>query len=323
METNSNRKVLLYKSVSNTGSGNEDWRHNLYNILNNRQSEEGQLFDKSSLDHLNVDSRVDLLMANKPPQFKTKNSYGKPVEEFVKKLSDTKLGQVVEAVADVASAGVSVWSQLQDDYTGTSTSDTWAPWVSNIKAWNPKNTEGISFDYTFDFAMGQYGLWNAKEEVFLPTMNLIAPTLHQYISAGMIDGPLPNALNLIGNIIANTTKDIDTNHGVDFKKYGFDWNGKGNFLEKIMNNVSAGGKVLEALIMNAYNGFVYEVKFGNVLWFHRMMITDSKVEFSNEVDQYGFPVSGSVTLSFEGMIPMSLTSSTIDNMAARFGGGSL
>ncbi len=325
METNKNRIVSIYRSVSNTGSGNEDWRHNLSRLLNggSRSSEQGQMFSSEQLSNLNVDNRVDLLMANKPPQFATNNDYSTPVKTFVDKVS----GGAVGDIANVISAGVQIFNSIRGVVTGeennkpqTTTMDTWLPWVRNVKAWGG-NVSGVAFDYTFDFAMGQYGLWNAKEEVFLPIVNLMAPTLPQHLNAAMMAGPIPTAINLISNIITNTTEDFKSKKS-NMKDF-FGWSSEKGLMENLGSNLEGSGKLLESLVMNAYKGYVYEVKFGNVVHFHKVLFKNSKVEFSNEVDQYGFPVSGSVTLSFEGMIPMSLTSSTIDNMAARFGGGSL
>lgn len=325
METNKNRIVSIYRSVSNTGTGSEDWRHNLSRLLNgdNRSSEQGQMFSSEQLSNLDVDGRVDLLMANKPPQFAISNDYSIPVKTFVDKVS----GGAVGDIANVISAGVKTWDKVMgilkeeesNEDPATST-DTWLPWVRNVKAWGG-NVSGVAFDYTFDFAMGQYGLWNAKAEVFLPIVNLMAPTLPQHLNAAMMAGPIPTAINLISNIITNTTSDFKSEKSAMSDYFG--WDSKKGLMENLGSNLEGSGKLLESLVMNAYRGYVYEVKFGNVVHFHKVLFKNSKVEFSNEVDQYGFPISGSVTLSFEGMIPMSLTSSTTDNMAARFGGGSL
>lgn len=325
MKTNKNRKVSIYRSVSNTASGNEDWRHNLSRLLggDNRSSEQGQMFSSEQLSNLDVDGRIDLLMTNKPPQFNINNDYSTPVKTFVDKVSGGAVGDIV----NVINAGVKTFDSIRGVVTGeennepqTTTMDTWLPWVRNVKAWGG-NVSGVAFDYTFDFAMGQYGLWNAKEEVFLPIVNLMAPTLPQHLSAAMMAGPIPTAINLISNIITNTTGDFASNT-TNMSDY-FEWDSNESFFGNLGSNLKGSGKLLEYLVMNAYKGYVYEVKFGNVVQFHKVLFKNSKIDFNNEVDQYGFPISGSVTLSFEGMIPMSLTSSTADNMAARFGGGSL
>ena len=51
-----------------------------------------------------------------------------------------------------------------------------------------------------------------------------------------------------------------------------------------------------------------------------MLITNCKnFTLSHEVDQYGYPISGSITLQFEGIKPIALRAHRTEALAVRFG----
>jgi len=310
---NTNRIVKLYKSTGNNDSDEHSWRCNLSRILQSHRSDsQGFMFSANVLSDLNVNENVELLMENNPPVFKIKNEAKQPVDEFVNNLNKktSGIGKVAKTVGTVATAaynGISVIANAGSD----STSSTWMPWMRGVDAWSG-TSGGMNFEYTFNFSMGQYGLWNAKEEVVKPIINLIAPTIPQHLDAYSMSGPFPNALNLVANMIANADDVSLNNYFSDDTEDGF--------LKKIQNGFEGFGKLLEDLVLGSYKNFVYEVNFGNMTQFHKVMIENSSFSFGKEVDQDGYPTSGSVTLHFVAMIPLALTSSTTENMSARYGG---
>jgi len=208
------------------------------------------------------------------------------------------------------------------------------PWAQNTLAWN--GTQNFRVKMNFNFAMGQYGLWNAKDEVFLPILNLIAPTLPRYLNGAIMKGPYPDAIGLLKNLLENVLglvgdsingtveknalyKDVKT----ELDKFKGEWDKSSGF-GKVTTLISQGtellGAIVETLVLSSFEAFTYTVKWGNIITIQKAIIKDSSWSFSKEVDQYGFPIAGNVELEIESSIPLSMTSSSTRNMSVRFGG---
>ena len=322
-----------------------DWRHSLQRITNTQNGYEHSILDNVLKDSV-VDNRIHLLMTSPPKTMKTVNRIKEPVQELLKgggKGSDT-MGKIT-TFANMAYDTLNALSTNGDGKT----SSTWQPWMTGVKAWDGSKG-GFSFDYEFSFAMGQYGLWNAKEEVVKPILNLIAPALPRSMDNFSMNGPFPTAIQLLSQMVKGAWNNIKDkawnkiqgvlNNGINFKdasgaidnelKGWFEGESLGG-LDKVSGALtSIGGGIndvledlsnaLNTIIQDSYRNYTYDVKFGNFVTFNNMIITNGETSFSNEVDQYGYPIAGTVKLTFEGLVPLAMNYSSTDLVAIKYGG---
>ena len=307
-----------------------DWRHSLQRITDTQKGYEHSILDNVLKDSV-VDNRIHLLMTSPPKTMKTVNRIKEPVQELLKgggKGSDT-MGKIT-TFANMAYDTLNALSTNGDGKT----SSTWQPWMTGVKAWDGSKG-GFSFDYEFSFAMGQYGLWNAKEEVVLPILNLIAPALPRSMSNFSMDGPFPTAIQLLSLLVQNFLSNTYSKEGnSNFLGY-FE-----NTVDRLKTNIKEDGifkgvattavteindvledlsNILNDVIQESYKGYTYDVKFGNFVTFNNMIITNGETSFSNEVDQFGYPIAGSVKLTFEGLVPLALNYSDSSLVAIKYG----
>ena len=321
-----NKDRILTIEYSDNGSSsatNKSWKNNLSRIIescyNTHHDKTKDLY--IMFPHLDdgieaikkewdVNENIQLLLTDN----KGLNSASSP-ENPLKSLSNvgnkkSMIGKVFSIATGVASA----YSALNS--TGTeSTSGSFYPWVAGITAWN--GGQKIKLNYKFDFAMGQYGLWNAKEEVVKPIMNLMAPTIPQYMNPTMIYGSYPNSWKLIADFLKSVVDAISG--GENF----LDENGQKTTYNTNAINFGEGGLqdlaiLMEDIILTNYSKFTYNITCGNMFTYFDMLPISSKVEWSNEVDQNGYPIAGTITLDFEGLMPITLSSFTPYEMAVGF-----
>lgn len=340
MAINKNRIITITREDSDDGK-NKSWKNNISFLMGIYAGNKPIIRSTKDVD---VDNNIELLMSEKFPKIKNELNFGK--------------SSVLQTLFGNESSGLSkITTLLSATSNGTSDANIkqLAPWVADMPLWENKDVKPISFSYTFKFNLGQYGLWDAYKEVFLPIVNLSVPTFLQQIGASYVTGPFPTGFDLVVNFIKsifepeNYGKHIDTAKGV------------GNNLKKIWGNTVtdiktatssidlsdastiAGGVVgivstlaegisdglenlaaiLEYIILNSFKSYIFTVKFGNFMTFNHMTITGSEFEFSNEVDQNGYPISGSITLSFKGMVPPAFSTDNDvlnnDRLAVIFG----
>lgn len=321
-----------------------DWRHSLQRITNTQNGYEHSILDNVLKDSV-VDNRIHLLMTSPPKTMKTSNNIKQPVQELLKgggKGSDT-MGKITT----VATTAYNTLNALSTNGTGE-TSSTWQPWMTGVKAWDGSKG-GFSFEYEFSFAMGQYGLWNAKEEVVKPILNLIAPALPRSMDNFSMNGPFPTAIQLLSQMVKDVGKKIlgsfeelsTGNYDTKIKDAGEELRGwfrglkdssgisdKVSYVLESINGIGEGingvledlSNTLNDVIQESYQNYTYDVKFGNFVTFNNMIITNGETSFSNEVDQYGYPIAGTVKLTFEGLVPLAMNYSSTDLVAIKYGG---
>ena len=322
-----------------------DWRHSLQRITDTQKGYEHSILDNVLKDSV-VDNRIHLLMTSPPKTMKTSNNIKQPVKELLKGGGNGST--IMGKVTTFATAAYDTLNAVMTNGTGE-TSSTWQPWMTSVKAWDGSK-EGFSFEYEFSFAMGQYGLWNAKEEVVKPILNLIAPALPRSMNNFSMNGPFPTAIQLLSQMVKGAWNNIKDkawnkiqgvlNNGINFKdasgaidnelKGWFEGESLGGWdkVSKAINDIGKGiNGVLEDLsdtlndvIQESYKNYTYDVKFGNFVTFNNMIITNGESSFSNEVDQYGYPIAGTVKLTFEGLVPLAMNYSSTDLVAIKYGG---
>ena len=138
-----------------------DWRHSLQRITNVQENQGYESILDDVLQDSVVDKRIELLMTSPPKTMKTSNNIKQPVKELLKGGGNGST--IMGKVTTFATAAYDTLNAVMTNGDGN-TSPTWQPWMTSVKAWDGSK-EGFSFEYEFSFAMGQYGLSTAKDEV--------------------------------------------------------------------------------------------------------------------------------------------------------------
>ena len=203
------------------------------------------------------------------------------------------------------------------------TADTFQPWFTNVPAWPASTLGGIEFSYTFKFQLGQYGLWNAKKEVVIPILNLVAPVLPREISAMTVTAPFPTTIQLLADIIGSSLESVLSGDVWDaLRTLGSDTGeaaeeqGLGSAANTLFQGI---GDILQSIIHESYNKFTYDVSFGNAMTFKKCLVKKVDASFSKETDEDGYPISGEVDITFHTMIPLAMSFTSPEQQAIRFG----
>ena len=324
---NTNRTIKLYKTGETERTGS--WRENMSRICNAVKNAHQNATMITEVENFakafDVKDNIELLMDGELPKFSSKgNNWSKPIADLLE-LVPTKVVAAINGISTLFRGIQSITSGNYADSTGA-TAGTFDPWMKNVNAF--KDAGNFSISVNLKFAMGQYGLWNAKEEVVKPVLNLIIPTLPQHLNAFTIAGPAPTAFNLITEMIQSCVADVTSENGPSeewqaVQKSFNDVFGTADFeseniLTKIGESVNILGSLLEYLVLGAYKRYTYTIEFGNMFAFNRMLIKESDWKFSKEVDQNGLPVTGEVNLTLESTVPMAISTSNKNTMAVRY-----
>ena len=341
MQNNINTHRII-KLTRDGDNNNKDWRTAFSTIINAKTTEgtEGSnIFNilntnATDISEFDVNDNIDLLMENDVPEIRIQNNYEAPLKTLISTGKDLvskipKYGKAINTILDSSSTLLNVFSTVKN-ITGEeknnrpdiTTAGVWSPWVMEAPGYVSTNI--IEFSYTFNFRMGQYGLWNAQQEVFNPIINLFAPVLPQYVSDFTKAGNLPSMIEFLAGAIINVFKEKkdegeeetiivdDGNGGTKKEKTGFI-----NFDDNVLNEIGTG---ISNAILGQCENYTWTISFGNIVTFKRCYMVSGDVKFSSEVDQYGFPVSGSCNLGFKTITPPALTSERDALQTIRFGG---
>lgn len=275
------------------------------------------------------------------------NEYDKVMEsnDLVKQLTSGTSGKVLSGFKDVldgvaiASAATGSNKSLYNYSTQT--------WWKNLEGWT--GSDPVSVQFTFDFAIGQYGLWNAKKEVVIPMLNLIAMFCPSLIADGSMIGPTATPTGMLYSVIARTLMPIaeelegiitseDTEAVTNFADSVKSWIGGafksgasegGNKFTEVANGIASllGGITSEAVeavsskLLAVLKDSTYNIQIGNFMSISNCICTGiNSIVFSNKVDENGYPISGSLSLSLKGVIPPTFSGTRQDLVTLRFGG---
>lgn len=220
-------------------------------------------------------------------------------------------------------------------------------WWKNLEGWT--GSDPISVQFTFDFAMGQYGLWNAKKEVVIPMLNLIAMFCPSLIADGSMIGPTATPTGMLYSVIAGTLMPVvdqlegvisskDTKALKDLAKSAMSWVGDtydsgadegDNEFTSAVNGIASvlGGLTSEAVglisdkLLAVLKDSTYNIQIGNFMSISNCICTGiNSIVFSNKVDENGYPISGSLNLVLKGVIPPTFSGTRQDLVTLRFGG---
>lgn len=322
----------------------KDWKSNLSRIINKADdSSTSRDGDEVSNSHvklfnlpegsLDVNNDVDLVMINAPKSPKTNNNWSSPVSTFMESLTSSG-SNLLGSISSLASFGINIISSWNDVFvnngnTSGRTAQIFQPWTTGVQAWTG-SAGGIDFEYEFKFNMGQYGLWNAEEEVVKPILNLVAPAFPQYMNNLGMSGPFPSTSELLLRLIKNISDDFITDHTIDWRNITFEkfssgvtsyfsdtassivnyFKGSDSITGGILKGLNEVAGIFKTLVEESYKNLTYTLKFGNIITFENLLITQATTSFSNEVDQFGYPVSGTAKLTFKGLVPLALVNAT-------------
>lgn len=319
---NKDRIIDIY--ITNTNVENRNWKYNLSRLLNTVDNAHGDaaiFLDVASLGNLDVHNDVHLLLTE-PKGVAIQNTPSYPVGEFANTLSGKGNG-ILGKLGSIWKTGVSLFSAINQAIEGSdATSGVWDPWMSNVQAWKGGSTQNIAeLSYTFKFAMGQYGLWNAKEEVVKPILNLLAPCLPQYINSFMQYGPFPNGIGLLANLLGDAIRGNLPDSTSSSQEGSSSDSGTAEPITDDNSNFSLEELAarLETNILSSYHKYTFDIEFGSIVTYYQMLPLSARVNFSNEVDQYGYPISGNIEIKFKGIAPFVLSASTDQELGVRYG----
>ena len=275
------------------------------------------------------------------------NEYDKVMEsnDLVKQLTSGTPGKVLSGFKDVLD-GVAMASAATGSNKSLYNYSTQA-WWKNLEGWT--GSDPISIQLTFDFAIGQYGLWNAKKEVVIPMLNLIAMFCPTLIADGSMIGPTATPTGMLYSAIADTIAPIaeelegivtsrDAEAVTNFAESTMSWMGDtfssgasegGNKFTEVANGVASllGGITSEAVgqisnkLLAVLKDSTYNIQIGNFMSISNCICTGiNSIVFSNKVDENGYPISGSLSLSLKGVIPPTFSGTRQDLVTLRFGG---
>lgn len=297
----------------------------------------------------NVDPEVQLIASQDWRLNAIGNEYEKVIEanKVVSKFLSSKstTGGVISGFEDIlngvamATAATGSNKSLYNYSTQT--------WWKNLEGWT--GSDPVSFQFTFDFALGQYGLWNAKKEVVIPMLNLIAMFCPSLIADGSMIGPTATPTGMLYSVIAGTLMPVvdqlegvisskDTKAITNLAKSAMSWVGDtydsgadegDNEFTSAVNGIASvlGGLTSEAVgqisdkLLTVLKDSTYNIQIGNFMSISNCICTGiNSIVFSNKVDENGYPISGSLNLVLKGVIPPTFSGTRQDLVTLRFGG---
>jgi|LSQX01.3.fsa_nt_gb hypothetical protein len=308
---NSHRIVRIRRAE--TGDSGDPWRQGAQDLVNKT------LLSGSNLtaNDLRIPEEVELVLSSNEFSLTASSTFSEPLKDISKAATNFLSGtagtlfgnystqafatrEALEKVSQALAGAGNIYSAAESLRTNKNLKIN--PWYENIKTW--EGSQVTLPPLTFEFAMGQFGLWNAKKEVFAPVLGLLSlglPTEQRIITA---DGAFITTSALMGKYIKSA--------GEAFK--GNLFNEDGSLSGNYFSNVSA---VLNNTI-HEKNSRYYHVSIGDATTLQYCVVTSVAVVISTEVDQHGYPIKAVATLTLQGTVPPAVQSTQALN-GLRFG----
>lgn len=206
----------------------------------------------------------------------------------------------------------------------------WVPWVENILSF--KDAKPFTVQIEFKFHMGEFGLWDANEEVYKPIMNLMALFIPKGITGINIIPHLRTSTQTLYDFIRGLGRNILSSESGENIFSGFKSSlatfkaGEGSVIERadaaldgIFEGLSTGmGAIAVDTIENRPGGGFYnvDISYGsNRFLFKRLQPTTCDIEFTNkEYDDRGYPIQGSINMTFKSYQPATLAGISKNNI---------
>lgn len=308
----------------------------------------GLLGTKSIGNTFDVDPDVQLVANGDWRISAIRNDYDKVIDSnktLSKFLSEGSSGGIVSGVKDILN-GVAMVSAATGSNKSLYNYST-QTWWKNLKGWT--GTDPISMQLTFDFTMGQYGLWNAKKEVVIPMLNLIAMFCPSLIADGSMIGPTATPTGMLYSVISDAVTPVaeqiedlivnkDTSTLTNLAESAMSWvkdtfnsgaETGDNKITSALNGVAsllggltaAAASTVSEKLLAVLKDSTYNVQIGNFMSISNCICTGiNSTSFSNKVDESGYPIAGSISLVLQGVIPPTFSGTRADLVTLRFGG---
>lgn len=289
-ESITNREINIYLQ----GQETKNWK----TFLSRAIQEASDNFVRGSSILSDVDSNVKLPLTYIPG---IDASY-EPEEPLQNLVSDVKSG-VSKVVGQVSNVLLPGSKEIAENITSTAlnlgeaiyegaSGNIFNPWWTSIPALGSGVVKRPEFSISFDFAMGQFGLWSGLEEVVKPIINLSAPVLLRKLSDFTYTPPFPSAAMLVKkalSTIMDACKDENST-------------------------------TIASTIANIYKDYTYTIVFGKFAVYSNMILKGATSTFSHKVDDEGYPISGRVELKFKSLIPYTAGANDSTLLSVRYGG---
>ena len=308
----------------------------------------GLLGTKSIGNTFDVDPDVQLVANGDWRISAIRNDYDKVIDSnktLSKFLSEGSSGGIVSGVKDILN-GVAMVSAATGSNKSLYNYST-QTWWKNLQGWT--GTDPISMQLTFDFTMGQYGLWNAKKEVVIPMLNLIAMFCPSLIADGSMIGPTATPTGMLYSVISDVVTPVaeqiedlivnkDTSTLTNLAESAMSWvkdtfnsgaETGDNKITSALNGVAsllggltaAAASTVSEKLLAVLKDSTYNVQIGNFMSISNCICTGiNSTSFSNKVDESGYPIAGSISLVLQGVIPPTFSGTRADLVTLRFGG---
>ena len=308
----------------------------------------GLLGTKSIGNTFDVDPDVQLVANGDWRISAIRNDYDKVIDSnktLSKFLSEGSSGGIVSGVKDILN-GVAMVSAATGSNKSLYNYST-QTWWKNLQGWT--GTDPISMQLTFDFTMGQYGLWNAKKEVVIPMLNLIAMFCPSLIADGSMIGPTATPTGMLYSVISDVVTPVaeqiedlivnkDTSTLTNLAESAMSWvkdtfnsgaETGDNKITSALNGVAsllggltaAAASTVSEKLLAVLKDSTYNVQIGNFMSISNCICTGiNSTSFSNKVDESGYPIAGSISLVLQGVIPPTFSGARADLVTLRFGG---
>ena len=308
----------------------------------------GLLGTKSIGNTFDVDPDVQLVANGDWRISAIRNDYDKVIDSnktLSKFLSEGSSGGIVSGVKDILN-GVAMVSAATGSNKSLYNYST-QTWWKNLQGWT--GTDPISMQLTFDFTMGQYGLWNAKKEVVIPMLNLIAMFCPSLIADGSMIGPTATPTGMLYSVISDAVTPVaeqiedlivnkDTSTLTNLAESAMSWvkdtfnsgaETGDNKITSALNGVAsllggltaAAASTVSEKLLAVLKDSTYNVQIGNFMSISNCICTGiNSTSFSNKVDESGYPIAGSISLVLQGVIPPAFSGTRADLVTLRFGG---
>lgn len=325
---NDNKIIKIERSVKSYGGSDNTWRTAFADMLSSGENAGKPTIFGNILSNTRTKSFINLLLEEKPPTLTVDNEYGRPLNDILNAGGDllksipgaSKISKILSTAGTVANLSITAANTVMAGVNaGTkgslSTAGTFNPWVMQGVSW--KESRELTFTYTFKFRLGQYGVWNAEEEVYKPIINLLAPALPQYLSNFTQSGNLPSTAQFAVDVLTNAFSQAKNAITGIFAERD---DGTSASDEDTIKGTESLSDALAGIFMDAYEPFAWDISFGNIISFRKCIVKTAVVDFSNETDEKGFPISGSITWTCKTLIPIAAATSQDNLLSIRFGG---
>jgi hypothetical protein len=238
------------------------------------------------------------------------------MEKFKSSTPGTIMG-VIQKFSDVASA---ITTYEKEKETGTATAASkkaaiteaankirmlppnvrYQTKLQTLPAWEETSPLELNA-FKFRFYMGMAGAWDARTEVYNPAIALMKVNQPIELSAGVLRGPLPSTAfvyGVIGKAFASTAVGIARDLATNPNAAGIKTNeGAAYAFEGLLNNAMATFENQLFSAIKQWPGWgLVQVSIGR-FDFPLMSVARTRVTFSPDTDEHGFPIWADVDWS--------------------------